>query len=694
MAARKLQQEMDRVFKRITEGVQAFDGIYEKYEMSSNHSQKEKLEQDLKREIKKLQRLRDQIKTWMGSNDIKDKKVLVDQRKLIETEMERFKACEKEMKTKAYSKEGLTSSKLDPREKERQETMNFIQNMIEELDRQVESLESEQESLQGTMRKGKKDHGKAERISEIEHTLERHRWHQGKMETILRMLENNTLTVEMVNAVQDDITYYVESNQEVDFTEFEELYDELNLEDDEDFDPDAVPQPPEETSYLEDLAIDAAKEKDELKKANSDVGVVGSGSSAGTAMNSNISNNVNNTNSNNNGNSNNTSNTITAPNAPTATTNITTTTTTSAASGAVGATGINSGLNSSSSAHRSLPPSRKASTSASPSISHPSLTKQASGMASSNIAGASSSLPSNSSPSSQSAMATPPIKTSLPPGLSPLPPPPKADPPKPVISAAPTAPWAEKLGGGVAAAGAGPAMGAADHNYQNVRKDEHEFSVGGTRTKHSSPSISASSSPKPSIVTSTSSLTEFSSSAPGQESSALSSIASLVLPPGLQDLAHSFDAARQRIGLPPPIGSISKLLESSYLSCPDSFIADRPRYYHPDSPFPTPSFYPQEPLSGLDDPAILEKMDVDTLFYIFYYRQGSYQQYLSAKELKNRSWRFHKRFLTWFQRHEEPKVINNDFEQGTYRYFDFEGLWLQRRKSNFKFEYQFLEDEV
>lgn len=40
---------------------------------------------DLKREIKKLQRLRDQIKTWMGSNDIKDKKVLTEQRKLIET---------------------------------------------------------------------------------------------------------------------------------------------------------------------------------------------------------------------------------------------------------------------------------------------------------------------------------------------------------------------------------------------------------------------------------------------------------------------------------------------------------------------------------------------------------------------------------------------------------------------------------
>ena len=32
-----------------------------------------------------LQRLRDQIKTWMASNDIKDKRILQDNRKLIET---------------------------------------------------------------------------------------------------------------------------------------------------------------------------------------------------------------------------------------------------------------------------------------------------------------------------------------------------------------------------------------------------------------------------------------------------------------------------------------------------------------------------------------------------------------------------------------------------------------------------------
>lgn len=100
MAARKLQQEVDKCFKKVTEGVAEFDAIYEKIGQSNNTAQKEKLEDNLKREIKKLQRLRDQIKTWAAGNEIKDKGPLMDNRRLIETQMERFKAVEKAMKTK------------------------------------------------------------------------------------------------------------------------------------------------------------------------------------------------------------------------------------------------------------------------------------------------------------------------------------------------------------------------------------------------------------------------------------------------------------------------------------------------------------------------------------------------------------------------------------------------------------------
>lgn len=85
MAARKLQQEVDKCFKKVDEGVEEFTSIYAKLHESTNPAQKEKLEDNLKREIKKLQRLRDQIKTWAASNDVKDKGPLMEKRKLIET---------------------------------------------------------------------------------------------------------------------------------------------------------------------------------------------------------------------------------------------------------------------------------------------------------------------------------------------------------------------------------------------------------------------------------------------------------------------------------------------------------------------------------------------------------------------------------------------------------------------------------
>lgn len=79
--------EIDRCLKKVTEGVETFEDIWQKVHNATNSNQKEKYEADLKKEIKKLQRLRDQIKSWIASAEIKDKSVLMDNRKLIETVM-------------------------------------------------------------------------------------------------------------------------------------------------------------------------------------------------------------------------------------------------------------------------------------------------------------------------------------------------------------------------------------------------------------------------------------------------------------------------------------------------------------------------------------------------------------------------------------------------------------------------------
>eukprot|EP00536_Pseudo-nitzschia_multiseries_P010617 jgi/Psemu1/203721/e_gw1.331.20.1 len=150
-----LSAEIDRVMKKVDEGVELFDEIWEKVYSAEQQNQKEKYEMDLKKEIKKLQRLRDQIKSWIGSSDVKDKEPLLDARRLIETKMEAFKYCEKETKTKTYSKEGLAKAeKLTPEEEAKKATCEWINEVIEKLNEMVEERDLEVERLAAG--KGKK----------------------------------------------------------------------------------------------------------------------------------------------------------------------------------------------------------------------------------------------------------------------------------------------------------------------------------------------------------------------------------------------------------------------------------------------------------------------------------------------------------------------------------------------------------
>ncbi|KAJ3081456.1 general negative regulator of transcription subunit 5 [Rhizoclosmatium hyalinum] len=133
------------------------------------------------------------------------------------------------------------------------------------------------------------------------------------------------------------------------------------------------------------------------------------------------------------------------------------------------------------------------------------------------------------------------------------------------------------------------------------------------------------------------------------------------------------------------------MLETSFRFIPEPVLEfERPKQYVPKTSYPTPGYYPQLPLAVFENAAVFEKMDLDTLFFIFYNQQGTF---LAAQELKKQSWRFHKKYQTWFQRFEEPKAITDEYEQGTYVYFDYEGSWCQRKKMDFRFDYKWLEDE-
>ena len=114
--------------------------------------------------------------------------------------MEKFKACEKELKTKAYSKEGLSAAtKLDPLEREKLDLGSWVTETVEKLSTQVDAFEAEAETLQIATRKSRKpDSSKVERLSKIEHSVERHKHHMSTLEIILRMLENGDIEVDTV----------------------------------------------------------------------------------------------------------------------------------------------------------------------------------------------------------------------------------------------------------------------------------------------------------------------------------------------------------------------------------------------------------------------------------------------------------------------------------------------------------------
>ncbi|KAK4983432.1 general negative regulator of transcription subunit 5 [Elasticomyces elasticus] len=683
MAARKLQQEIDKTFKRVAEGVTTFESIYEKLQQSTNASQKDKLEDALKKEIKKLQRCRDQIKAWASMNDIKDKKPLLDQRKLIETQMEKFKAVEKEMKTKAYSKEGLSAAaKLDPKEKEKLEMCQFLSNMVEELERQIEHVEAETEAMNANVKKSKKDTGKADRISELERTAERHKWHQGKLETLLRILENGSIEVDRVKELEDSIKYYVENNQEVDFMEDDSIYDDLNLEDEEDAfgmnaDGDRVSS--QDTQSIQDEPPDT-----DTRPAS-----VSQGKPKATSV----------------------------PEAPVVVARRS-------------STQMKSPLPALATLHTSLPANANGTATLGmkpaplPTIAPGQPLKYASAAAAaaasdkSGVGIAPLPPPPSAAHAASSNTATPPAPTpaalaktsasvspalvpSQPTTASPKPPqPPIAHVPKETPNQPPSKPVTPSL------TRAAPAV-VAPVSQPPVAEEPEPVAPQpvGTRAREDAPQSSSSeqveetsksqaSIVKPARPISPDSGIALTNGDAAKDDSDDDAESIYHLPSELQDLFQSFQASRARVRSA-QLSVDGRLLEASRANAPGPLDIEKPDHYMPQNPYAfTPDHYPKDPLPIFDDSRLYSRIDTDTLFYAFYYRQGTYQQYLAAKALKGQSWRFHKQYQTWFQRHEEPKTITEEYEQGTYRFFDYESTWMNRRKADFKFAYRFLEDDL
>jgi CCR4-NOT transcription complex subunit 3 len=626
-----------------------FDSILEKIEQSTNAAQKEKLEADLKREIKKLQRLRDQVKSWASSNEIKDKAPLLEQRQRIETKMETFKAVEKAMKTKAYSKEGLSAAaKLDPREQAKVDAGTFLSEMVDELEQQIETLEAESEALQASGKKGKNHSAKADKIAANDAIIERHKWQQAKLELIRRSLENGGVEPEQVTDIEESIKYYVSDNMNDDFIFDEDMYEDLNLDGDED-------------AFGMNLDGERGGSSQDAKSEMDDASHVDEP--------------------------------ISKPPPPAkprsvAENSIPTTTRRGPASL------TRSPLPALATLHSPLPTISSAAANAVPMKPASVPTRPVGeGLKYASAAAAAAANDRNV-------------------GIAPLPPPPGLGPlPHMARSSAANSPAFATVQPVSHQAAASPALSLARTVHstngqapapQPTPKTEpaklaRTAAVKAAATPQAPPTPApepvepAKPEPKPSEendVASTSKSSEEPKTQPQESESVYH------LPPGLQDALDSFEMVHRQ---PVPASSPASLhmLAMSHRTCPTgSELSSTARHYRPEMPIAsTGNGFPLEPLDLLDDPRLYKSIDPDTLFFAFYYQQGTLHQHLAAKALKEQSWRFHKQYQTWFQRHEEPKEITDDYELGAYRFFDYESTWMNRRKTDFRFTYRYLEDE-
>ena len=574
--------------------------------------------------------------------------------------MEKFKAVEKEMKTKAFSKEGLNATaKMDPKEKEKMEACDFLGNMVEELDRQIETLEAEEEALQATVKKGKKDSGKADRLSEISRMTERHKFHQGKLELLLRSLQNGHVETEKVQELEESIRYYVEENQSVEFMEDDTIYDDLNLDEDEgvfgltnDNDrvssqdaqsiqddqtetaegrgPGAGTGKPKSTSVSEPQNTAARRPSNALKSPlpalatlHTPLGNVPNGA-ATNAMKP-------------------------APlptRAPGETLKY-------ASAAAAAAASDKSGVG-----IAPLPPPPGSMTAPAPSAppglsAHASIHKTNATTSPS----AASSVPVSSGP-------TPPVKATVITTLNTEAP--------PNVQSKQQSPTLNPFSGTVSADNARNGPLPAPISIANTIEEPSAIKTSPPpQTLAKESTLQTPAEPSPAFPPEPAPL----SSETNGETKIIEEAESVYhLPPGLQDLLQSFELTKSRASAPES-PSVQRMIQNSAATQPKHLDAEKPRHYRPDTKYNTPDYYPQEPFVQADDPALYSKIDTDLLFYIFYYRQNTYQQYMAAKSLKSQSWRFHKQYQTWFQRHEEPKTITEEFEQGTYRFFDYESTW-------------------
>eukprot|EP00216_Chloropicon_sp_CCMP2111_P000331 CAMPEP_0198242920 /NCGR_PEP_ID=MMETSP1446-20131203/22642_1 /TAXON_ID=1461542 ORGANISM="Unidentified sp, Strain CCMP2111" /NCGR_SAMPLE_ID=MMETSP1446 /ASSEMBLY_ACC=CAM_ASM_001112 /LENGTH=652 /DNA_ID=CAMNT_0043926593 /DNA_START=91 /DNA_END=2049 /DNA_ORIENTATION=- len=649
-AARKLQSEIEKTLKKVQEGVEIFDELWEKLHECEYQNQKEKFEAELKKEIKRLQRYRDQIKTWIQSTDVKDKKLLIDARKAVEREMERFKICERETKTKAYSKEGLTQAqKMDPKDKARQELRDWLNSSVDKLNNQIDELESELEMATSSKKKNRVPDS---RVSQVEVIIARDNDHIKKLEYLLRLLDNEQLDPEDVEDLQEFLDDYIERNQDSP-EEFEEVdYFYEGVADKFDLNLASIPF----TKEKEDKHSSEDKEASHHNESHAKEEAHSSSHATHSAADSSKESHKQ----------------------------------TESKSG--------------SSAKVATP------TKASRPADQQRMADQESGGAAPRVDRVRSS--SGAIPAKQAAAppSGPPLGWNY--GF-----PQGGDHPSDVDAVAQGSRQLKDIA--MAADRRQPGMGAFGASVQDAGG---HYGLGAQVQASgpglvSNPSLMGSSSAahrgqagREQVAAADQGQAAFGVSLHQQGADPSAGVGGFPSHPGSSRYPVPDDGSRMQQG---PEGVPSSLVQKT---APSDGTPSHPRsalnHLHSVHSIPqeqdrkwntkalsrkvanAPMSYPRIQPPALQDPSIYERFDGETLFFAFYYQPGTYNQFLAARALKKKNWRFNKKHNAWFQRLKEPAHVTPEHEQGSYVWFDYGPGWRPRVKENFVFEYSDLENEV
>eukprot|EP00808_Paulinella_micropora_P013683 g55327.t1 len=854
MTARKLQGEIDRVLKRIQEGIVEFDETWEKVKEASTPNLKEKYEGDLKKEIKKLQRFRDQVKTWVKnkklyavvvvlghftsdtavtssevknkpiadtavcghfrsdtvvlghfssdtavtssevknkpmadtaatSSEVKNKKPLLDARKAIETEMERFKVLERETKTKAYSKEGLSLSmkqKKDPTKDPNYPYYQWMEETREQMEEERSGVEEQVEALRSSSKSSKKHQGE---IDALTTRIERFTWHLDKLEEIENTLRNAEVSRARMDEIKDDVNYYLQSSSDPDYYFDQAMYDVddednpqsesyVSRDDDEDqtedvdvdvpdvikrrkkqdkdspaspgsdsgkkegkekkdseaTTPPAVKKEPstkvKKAQSAEKVAEKAAerlaKEKAELvekekkerknskKKAQDKAAAeraasekaatekkekerssVGSASSA-LAEASALQNQG-------------------SPGAPleqfpTIKTalrqgNISTSPALVGSSGGPPTPVATSPVPTPVQPLKRTAPRESLASMLAKQEEMRNKRPPSPGAAASPVARPTQQSPPQQQPPQQPQQ--PPQQQPQPPQQPPQQPPPTQQPPPPQQQQQQGSPQEPPQPVIVRQATPQPVQAQQPPPQQPPQQppqpqpqqpQQQQPQQQPPSQQAPQPSTAVVQQPPPSGAVAPANVPNTGAPMPvvqpGSIAQASAAATAALSRRTMQEGGATEDADEEELSY------TLKLIMPSRQHLPLPSDTARQTQYVPRNPYHTPPSFPTTVAPVFDDPLIFERFSTDTLFFIFYFQQGTQHQYLAARELKKQSWRYHKDFLTWFQRHDDPQLTTEEYEKGTYLFFDYKQSWQHAIKADFTFHYRHLEDEL